>query len=127
MAAQIDDPILLASGARTTTQTLAGITNYELFDGVELCLDLTAFVTAAALTLTLEEFIPGAGAFVPVLSSSSITAVGRTFLRMFPGAPEVANQARNGFMPRSWRVVITHGNANSCTYSVSASLIRSGR
>jgi hypothetical protein len=124
VAAHLEDRTLLASGARTSTQTLPAIQNYELFDGIELCLDLTAFTTAAALTLTLEEFIPGANTYVPVLSSAVISAVGRTFLRMFPGGPEVTNQARNAFLPRDYRVVITHGNGNSCTYSVSASLTR---
>ncbi len=29
----------------------------------------------------------------------------------------------NDIIPSEWRVIVTHGNANSCTYSVGASLI----
>lgn len=124
---QVTEAILLASGARTTTQTLGPYFNPDTSGnvcGIEVAVDLTAFVTAASLTVTIEEYIEGKGAFVAVLTSAVIAATGTTLLRYRPLAAEIANLSTNGHLGKQYRVVVTHGNANSHTYSVTAKLIR---
>lgn len=125
MAIQTDEIVLLASGARSATPTLSDMYNTPtIFDGFEVTLDLTAFTTAASLTINYQEWVPGKQAYVTVLSSAVISATGTTFLRMFPGAAEVANLSRSGFLSKRWRIQVSHGNGNSHTYSLDIQLIK---
>jgi hypothetical protein len=124
MSTEISEQVLLASGARTSTQTLAPIDNQFLFDGLEVTLDLTAFTTAASLTLRIEFFDPGKNDYVLALASAVISATGTTVLRVSPVTPTVANQSLTAFIPKRFRVVVNHGNGNSHTYSVSSRLVR---
>lgn len=114
------DVIVLASAARVAAPGAMDI-YADGFRAVEVMLDLTAFTTAASLTLNLQVSDPVVG-WVTVLSSAVIAAVGQTFLRFGLDAPEVANASRYGVLGRAIRVAVTHGNGNSHTYSVGARL-----
>lgn len=121
------EKVLLASGARTATQTLGPYFSPDAegdVDGIEVILDLTAFVTAASLTLSIQEYNEGSAAFREVLAAVALTANGVKRLRIGPMVPNVANENQTGFVARQYRVVVTHGNANSHTYSVAAKLYR---
>lgn len=125
------EEVILASGARTATQTLGPFFNPDdsgQVEGIEVVLDLTAFTTAASLTLSIEEFVPnaatGAGNFRQVLAAVALTATGTTRLRYGPRFPETANQSRTGYVGTQYRVVVTHGNANSHTYSVTVKRVQ---
>jgi hypothetical protein len=124
------EAVLLASGARTTTQTLdpvgtrvneVGITGNALL--LEVCVNLTAFTTAASLTPSIEFWDVGAGAWVSVLAGAALAANGTVILRVGPYQPVVANLTLGSIVWPRWRVVVTHGNANSHTYSVSARIV----
>jgi hypothetical protein len=126
--AKMTEKVLLASGARTTTQTLGPYFNPDDLgnvDAVEVILDLTAFVTAASLTLSIEEMNDGSAAFRSVIAAVALTGNGVARLRVSPFlSADVTNAAKAGPMAKQWRVVVTHGNANSHTYSVSAKFLR---
>lgn len=121
---RVDDLVIFASAARTTNQTSADIVN-DGYEGIEICLDLTAFTTAASLTLAYQEWIAGKG-YVQLVVGTALTAVGQSFIRVFPGMPDTANTARNTFAPKQWRIVVVHGNGNSHTYSATAKLLYRG-
>lgn len=125
MSLALDDEALLASGARNSTQTGSDIFNYDGWDAVEVFLDLTTFTTAASIALRLERWDPAKAAYVSVLQTANLTAVGTTSLRWGPQIPDVANSSRAGYLPQRWRIVVVHNNANSHTYSVSYFLARS--
>lgn len=120
------EPVLLVSGARATTQTLGPYTNPDDagdIDAFEVILDLTAFVTAASLTLSIEEWVAsdnvGGGAYRTVLAGVALVATGQSRLRIGMTYPDVANLSRADHIGSRYRVVVTAGNANSHTYSVS--------
>ncbi len=118
--------VLLASGARTATQTLGPYFNPDDTGdtcAIEIILDLTAFVTAASLTLSIEEWNPGAAAFRTVLAGVAITAIGVSRIRIGPSYGNTANVSQGDHLGTQYRVVVTHGNANSHTYSVTAQRI----
>lgn len=119
--AHIDEELALASGARTTTQTLGPYPEVDAggeVRAVEVVLNLTAFTTAASLTLSIEEDVTGAGTWVTSIAGVAVTANGASRIRLGPDFPISANASQTGLIPGRWRVVVTHGNANSHTYSV---------
>ena len=121
----LDESAQLASAARTSTQTGPDQINSDRYDMIELYLDLTAFSTAASLTLRLQRWDPAKGAFVDLLVAAALTGNGQSTLRLGPLVPDVANLSRTGYVPGRFRWVVTHGNGNSHTYSLSQFLYRS--
>ena len=125
--ARVTEGILLASGARTTTQTLGPYANPDSLGdviGIEVVLDLTAFTTAASLTLSIEEWNQGSGAYRSVLAATALAANGVKRLLITPVTPTAANATQSGLVGNQYQVVVTHGNANSHTYSVTAKILR---
>lgn len=128
MASQVE-ATLLASGARTTTQTLDPLTVANSFytgfmgkpEFLEVTLDMTT-VGTGSVTLSIEEWVESAGAFKLRLASAAIVTNILTRLIIGPSVPTAANASATGLVPNRWRVICTANNANSATYSVSARL-----
>lgn len=130
---------LIASGSRTTTQTLDPLTLAQAGDRafhgmlfpeggtvprlLEVTIDLTAFTTTASLTPSIEVYDEAKGGFVAVLTGAAIAATSSVVLRYGIPITPVANLAAQGLPTHRWRVVVTHGNANAHTYSVSARVL----
>ena len=53
----------------------------------------------------------------------AITATGTTVLRVHPEIPAAANLIAQDFLPEIYRVVMTHADADSITYSVGVNSI----
>lgn len=114
---------LLASAARTTTQT--GDTKYNNEAAGVL---LSVLVTAGAtLSLTPKiQFSPDGGAtwIDYCVITAALTTTGNVSYLVYPGilasADGAVTESFNLPLPRVWRLVVTHGNANSATYSVQA-------
>lgn len=128
---QYHEGTLLASGARTSTQTLdpasiagaAAVYQGVLHGGTEVLevfCNLTAFTTAASLTMSVEFYDENSTAWVSVLAATALTATGTKRLLIGPGLVTAANAVLAAMVWPRFRVVMTHGNANSHTYSVSA-------
>lgn len=122
--ASVVEGVLIASGARTGAATgdPAGTSFAVLMasavTALEILIDTTVF-SAGSVTVSLEGFDEGAGAFKPLLTSAAIVATGNVIIRYGPGFPVTANLSANGIVPRRWRVTTT-GNGSSQTYSVAA-------
>jgi hypothetical protein len=113
----------LASAARTTTETGAQRnTSADHADFIEVLLDMTAFVTTASLTLSIDQWDTAKAGYVQMLASTALTANGQKRLTVGPTSPTAANATLTAIVPLLYRVVVTHGNANSHTYSVSINL-----
>jgi len=134
--AQFHEGTLLASGARTTTQTLdpasisgASAVYTGVLDGqckiLEVFCNLTAFTTTASLTLSVEFYDATNSAWVSVLAATALTATGTKRLLIGPELVTAANAVLAALVWPRWRVVATHGNANSHTYSVACRAITS--
>lgn len=102
---------LYPSAARTATPA-AVIDNPGYDSALRVVVDLTAFTTAASLTVTIDTFDDLTGKWVNVATGTAIAAVSTVGLL----AQGLAGK---------YRVTVTHGNANSHTYSVTAHLSRS--
>jgi hypothetical protein len=89
--------------------------------GGHFVIDVTAGATLSIVP-TIDGQDPSSGKWYNILTGVAITAVGTTVLRIYPGLAAAANLAVSDVLPSVWRLVMTHGNANAATYTVSARL-----
>lgn len=110
------------SAARTATSNSIDFTNFDK-SGCHVVIDVTAVTSTPSVVFTLQGKDAVSGKYYTILASSAISTTGTTVLKVFKGATASANAVANDLLPRTWRVVATHGNANSITYSVGVSLV----
>ncbi|MEW6016496.1 MAG: hypothetical protein AB1760_00315 [Pseudomonadota bacterium] len=110
---------LLASAARTASTNSADQTNYN-GRGVRVSIDVTALTGTPSITVTIKSKDSASGVYSTVLASGPITAIGHTELTVYPGITATNNVSANTILSRTWRVEVTHGTADSITYSIAA-------
>ncbi len=113
---------ILASAARTTTTNSADFTNYNA-RGAHFFIDVTAVTATPSITVNIQGKDPVSGTYYNLLTSVAITTVSTAVLKLYPGIGAVANAAAADILPRTYRVSVTHADADSITYSVGASLV----
>jgi hypothetical protein len=116
-----DLTVIYASAARTATPT-AVTKRVDRYRGLLLTVDVTAVTATPSVVVTIDG-VTSSGAVYNIITSAAITATGRTVLRVFPGATAAANVAVNDTLPQTLKVTLTHGDADSITYSVDLILI----
>jgi hypothetical protein len=126
-AAPSDAPAdILASAARTTTTDSADQVNAGVW-GAVFVLNLTAFTTAASLTLKVQRKNAD-GTYTDIFTApAAITALGKYVYVVAPGIGAVASEfagTGNKALPGDWRVEVVHGNGNSHTYAVGRLFLR---
>lgn len=113
---------VLASAARTSTQTGSDQTNIT-GKGIMVVCDVTAIVSAPSITVDIQVKDAVSSKYISLLISAAIVATGTTRLRVYPGFLAATNTVANDLLSRTWRIVVTHANANSITYSVGAEIL----
>lgn len=113
---------LFASAARTATANGSDIRNWT-GRGAHITIDTTAAGTSPSTTFTVQGKDNTSGVYYTILASAAITGTGTVVLRIYPGLTASANTVANDILPDTWRVIATHGNSTSHTYSVGASVI----
>jgi len=113
--------VFLASGSRTTTQTMADQTNLNK-KGIRVVLDMTT-VGTGSVTIAVEAKDPASGKYVVMLASAAIATNQTKTLLIYPGAANTANASANDRLPKTWRINVTANNANPATYSVGYMLL----
>lgn len=116
------DLTAFTSAARTATPTPFDGTNYN-GKGLHLVIDCTAVTSSPSVVFTIQGKDALSGKFYTILASAAIVGTGTTVLRVYPGLTVAANLVASDILPRSWRLIATHGNADSITYSVGYSLV----
>lgn len=118
---------VLASAARTATTDSTDQANATGALGAVFILNLTAFTTAASLTLKLQRKNAD-GTYTDIFTApAAITALGKYayLVKMGIGASAAPfDGAGAKALPGDWRIEVVHGNGNSHTYSVAAWLLR---
>lgn len=115
------DAVLLASAARTITTASADQTNYN-GSGVIVVLDMSVIGTGS-VTLTIQGKDSISGNYYTLLAGAAVVGNSTNAYTVYPAAPATANVSANAPLPRTWRINVVANNANSATYSVSASVI----
>jgi hypothetical protein len=114
--------VLAASLLRTATLTLGALTNFNA-RGIKVTIDVTAASGTGGVTAAIQVNDPASGKWITLLSSVNILAVSTVTLTLYPGIAAVANVSANDVLARTYRVVVTHGDASNYTYSLGANLI----
>ena len=113
--------VLFASAARTATVTSDDVSVVS-GSGVVVVLDVTAGATLSLVT-TIQRKDQASGKYVTVFTSAAVTGVSTNTYKIHPGITAVANLTVNDVLTGTFRVVVTHGNATSCTYTVGYSIV----
>lgn len=113
------DATVLASGSRTTTQTIT-FTNYNS-SYLRVVLDMTT-VGTGSVTVSIDAQDAISGKWVTLLTGTAITTNSTNVYRVGPGLTAVANATANDFLSRNMRIVVTANNANAAVYSVGRQL-----
>ena len=115
---------VLASGARTTTQTSADRVNYD-GTGLLLVVDVTSAGTGS-ITPKIQGKDANGVYYDLWTAAAAITTNGTKVYAIHPGAATAGNltETIQQLLPRVFRTVITANNANPVTYSVAYSLAR---
>ncbi len=128
MATQTYNPITVFASAAYTADQTSTVVRSALKSvsgghtrGLALVIDCTSITSSPSVVFTLEVATGGA-AFATIATSAAVTSSGQAaVLIIHPDvATDIANFADQGPMRSRWRVVATHGNGNSITYSVIA-------
>lgn len=118
MALVLESPTTLyASAARTATPSPSAVYRRNAQTrGFLIQIDVTAVTSTPSVVFTLQDMT--SDAWTTVLASAAVTGVGTTNLVIHPNAADRANVSEIDQTLEVWRVIATHGDADSITYSV---------
>jgi hypothetical protein len=119
---RIDPIVLYASAARTATPTAVQSSNVHGERGGHFVINVTAVVDTPSVVPTVDGYDPGSDSWYNLLTGDAITATGTTVLKIYPGIGAIPGGAAPDILPDTWRMVMTHADADSITYSVTALL-----
>lgn len=111
----------LASAARTATNNSGDIANNS-GNSVHVIINVTAATATPSVVPTIQGKDTVSGAYYNLLVGAAITGTGTTVLKVYPNAVAVANLVANDFVPKTFRVLMTHADADSITYSIGVNL-----
>ena len=112
-----------ASAARTATPTAVTISTRRA-KALFVVINVTAATATPSVVPTIDGYDSTSDTWFNLLTGAAITdANGDVRLRVGNGLPVTANVSANDYLPDRVRVVMTHGDADSITYSVSAHLV----
>lgn len=112
---------VLDSAARTATPDTVEIADLDRdVAGLALVIDATAVTATGTLTVKIQGVDTVSGKTWDILTGAAISAVGTQVLRVRPAITATPNVSANDVLPPRVRISVTHGNAVSITYSVTA-------
>lgn len=118
-----NDPVtILSSAARTATNSSADQTNHT-GRGLLVAINVTAVTATPSITVSIENKETIGDTYTAVLTSAAITGTGTTWLKLYPGIAAAANVAASDLLAHTYRITVTHADADSITYSVQAQVI----
>lgn len=120
--AEVVDGTLGTSKARTASWSSKDHVNLDAA-GIIVFVDVTDVTAGPSIVVTIEGKDPASGKYYTILASAAYTTNGSRQLRVSPNIAASANLIAQDHLPATWRVTVTHGNANAGTYSIGASLL----
>lgn len=117
--------VIYPSAARTATPTAVDISiDAQNATALLLLIDVTAVGVTPSVVPTIDGVDTLSGKLFNLLTGAALTAVVTRRLSVGPGLVVAANLTANEHLPDKVRITMTHGNAVTITYSVSAHVIQ---
>ena len=113
---------VLASAARTVTNNSEDLTNSQQ-RGCHVIIDVTAISASPSVVPTIQGKDAVSGEYYELLTGTAITGTGTTVLKVYPGLTPAANTVINDIVPSKFRILMTHDDTDSITYSVGVNLV----
>lgn len=110
------------SAARTATPTAVTLAMGGC-RGLHLIIDVTAVTATPSVVPTIDGYDTLSTKYYNLLTGLAITATGTTVLKIYPGIATIVNAAASDVTPNTIRITMTHGDADSITYTVAAHLL----
>lgn len=95
---------------------------YE-YSGLNLIIDITAVTSVPVITVTVDGVDRVSGKTFNLITSAALITTGTTVLKIGVGLTPAANTVVNTQLPPIFRITVTHGTADSATYSVGGMLV----
>jgi hypothetical protein len=115
--------IAFPSVARIATPTPFDLKLGKDVRGVHVIFEATASADTPSVTVTVQGSYQPTSKFYDLLTSTALTGVGTKILRIYPGMTNAANVDQSSSLPKYVRIIATHGDADSITYSVGLNLL----
>lgn len=110
---------ILPSEARVAGATSDDIPNPK-WRGAHFVIEVTETTGSPSVTFEVQARNTTSGNYYRMLISDPIVATGTHILKIYPGIPPSPNRVSSDVLPSVFRVVTTHDNGDSITYSVDA-------
>jgi hypothetical protein len=117
------EKVIYASAARTATPTAVEFSTYRA-RGLRIVFDVTAVTATPLLTLTIDGKDNLSGKYFNLLTSAVIGTAVTTVFAIAPGITVAANLSAAAHLPDTCRLTVSHGDADSATYTVSAHILK---
>lgn len=88
-----------------------------------MVIDVTAVSDTPSVVFTIQGKDFASGKYYTLLASAAIIATGTTVMTIYPDATAATNVTVNDILPVDWRVIATHADTDSITYSVGVNTI----
>lgn len=106
------------SAARTATPNAPTLYTRNA-RGIIVTVVVTAKTGTPSITVAIQAYDPASATFISLLTSAAInTSPSTTTLTYAPGAATTANVSLPGVLPDTIRILVTHADGQSITYSV---------
>jgi hypothetical protein len=120
---------IFPSEARTATHASRDLKNSVENGGLNnvglvLVVNSTAKVASPSVVFSIQGKDPASNTYYTILDSAAVVTSGtQIVMRVHPDLTASTNVTAKDMLPAVWRVVATHADADSITYSVGASMI----
>lgn len=109
--------VLFTSAARTATTVSDSLVN-RYGREIDIVLDVTVRGGSSSIVMTIDYLDAASGKYVNLLTGAAVVSVSTNRYRVHPNLTAATNLIAQAQLPRVFRITITHGNADSITYSV---------
>lgn len=110
--------VLYSSAARTATPAAVVFTPGDQREILSVTIKTSAAGSSPSTVPTVEYYDPASDSWIALLAGAAITGTGTIELSVGPHAVETTNLSHPCALAQYLRVVMTHGNATSHTYSI---------
>lgn len=115
---------IYVSAARTSTPSAVEITladhliHMNRLVNLHVFIDVTATNLTPSITIDVEALDETSSTWYSLLTSAAITTVSENLIMIGKDHDVNANVSRQASLPRRLRIKVTHGDADSITYSI---------